>query len=147
MSYSGWSNYETWLVKLWIDNEYSDYRYWQSIVNELKEEFGLEEMEEPEYPGDEPEMPEEGDEELWAKYEEELEQWESEIQDYEIEMENYEDAASNQDLPGAISKLEDMLKEWVEENSPVTSGLYADLLGAAISEVDFREIAQAMMED
>src|SRR3990167_1963773 len=28
MTYNGWSNYETWAVKLWLDNEEADYRYW-----------------------------------------------------------------------------------------------------------------------
>jgi hypothetical protein len=27
-SYNGWSNYETWLVGLWIDNNEGDYNYW-----------------------------------------------------------------------------------------------------------------------
>lgn len=27
--YNGWTNYETWAVKLWIDNEEGTYRYWQ----------------------------------------------------------------------------------------------------------------------
>src|SRR4051794_4558851 len=26
--YNGWTNYETWVVKLWLDNEESSYRYW-----------------------------------------------------------------------------------------------------------------------
>lgn len=27
--YNGWTNYETWLAKVWIDNEENDQRYWQ----------------------------------------------------------------------------------------------------------------------
>lgn len=146
--YNGWSSYSTWLVKLWIDNEYNDYHYWQSVVEELKEEF-LSTPDKPERPDpdDEPTMPETDDPLEWRAYEEELAWWEAEVETYETELEEYEEAVADQDLPGAVSKLEDMLKEWVEENSPVTAGLYADLLGAAISEVDFREIAQAMLED
>lgn len=26
--YNGWSNYETWVVRLWLDNEEPSYRYW-----------------------------------------------------------------------------------------------------------------------
>jgi hypothetical protein len=26
--YNGWANYETWVVKLWLDNEEASYRYW-----------------------------------------------------------------------------------------------------------------------
>ena len=28
MEYNGWTNYETWLVKLWIDNDRSEQEYW-----------------------------------------------------------------------------------------------------------------------
>jgi hypothetical protein len=38
MSYNGWSNYQTWNVKLWIDNEQADYGYWQERVEQLVEE-------------------------------------------------------------------------------------------------------------
>lgn len=27
--YNGWKNYETWCVKLWIDNEEGSYNYWR----------------------------------------------------------------------------------------------------------------------
>ena len=27
--YNGWANYETWAVKLWMDNEEPSYRYWK----------------------------------------------------------------------------------------------------------------------
>jgi hypothetical protein len=26
--YNGWTNYETWVVRLWLDNEEPSYRYW-----------------------------------------------------------------------------------------------------------------------
>ena len=38
--YNGWTNYETWVVKLWIDNEENSYNYWQERAQELKEEGG-----------------------------------------------------------------------------------------------------------
>ena len=38
--YQGWANYETWCVKLWIDNEENSYNYWQERARELKEEGG-----------------------------------------------------------------------------------------------------------
>jgi hypothetical protein len=38
--YQGWTNYETWVVKLWIDNEENSYNYWQERAKELKEEGG-----------------------------------------------------------------------------------------------------------
>lgn len=35
MSYNGWSNYETWVVKLWMDNEEKTYRFWQNTIKSL----------------------------------------------------------------------------------------------------------------
>ena len=35
MSYEGWSNYETWAVKLWMDNEEPSYRYWREVAEEI----------------------------------------------------------------------------------------------------------------
>src|SRR5258708_36329 len=32
--YNGWTNYETWNVALWIDNEESSYRQWNEIAQE-----------------------------------------------------------------------------------------------------------------
>lgn len=29
MAYNGWTNYETWNVSLWIDNDQGSYSYWQ----------------------------------------------------------------------------------------------------------------------
>lgn len=42
-TYNGWRNYETWNIALWMDNEYNDYKYWQSraadhlLANEMNE--------------------------------------------------------------------------------------------------------------
>jgi hypothetical protein len=34
--YEGWTNYETWCVALWLDNEQTSYEYWQSIAEETR---------------------------------------------------------------------------------------------------------------
>jgi hypothetical protein len=37
--YNGWANYETWAVKLWLDNVESDYSYWTEQAEENYREF------------------------------------------------------------------------------------------------------------
>jgi hypothetical protein len=32
--YNGWTNYETWVVNLWIDNDPGDYERWREIARE-----------------------------------------------------------------------------------------------------------------
>lgn len=91
-TYNGWSNYETWNVKLWIDNEEGSYNYWRENVQQA---------------------------------------WED----------------SDHDKDDTIRKVADMLKDEHEQNTPETVGVYADLLNAALSEVDWYEIASAMVED
>lgn len=37
-TYNGWTNYETWLVKLWIDNEQGDQERWIEAAREAMAE-------------------------------------------------------------------------------------------------------------
>lgn len=37
-TYNGWTNYETWLVKLWIDNDQGAQEYWQERATEIAED-------------------------------------------------------------------------------------------------------------
>ena len=34
-TYNGWTNYETWNWKLWIDNDYGSYEYWREQAQAL----------------------------------------------------------------------------------------------------------------
>jgi hypothetical protein len=99
--YNGWSNYETWAVKLWIDNEEGSYRYWQEAAQAAWEDR------------DRPSRP-----------------------SYLTEEEN------------AVADLGARLEEEIKESAPnLGASMFADLLSAAISEVDWQEIAAAMIED
>jgi hypothetical protein len=90
--YNGWTNYETWAVNLWIDNEEGSYNYWKEVAEELVKEL-------------------EGDKGTSA---------------YNLS-----------------KRLEDETKE----NAPSLDGVYGDLLNAALSEVNWYEIAKSMVED
>ena len=46
-----------------------------------------------------------------------------------------------------VYELSQMIKEEHEEFIPETTGVYADLLGAALSEVNWYEIAEHLHED
>ena len=94
--YNGWTNYETWLVSLWLDNDQASYLYWREEAARHRREAG------------ESFQVREG---LWTKTE-------------------------------AIRfNLANQLKEEVTDASPLCeASMYADLLGAALSEVDWLEI-------
>jgi hypothetical protein len=99
-TYNGFANYETWLVALWLGNEYETYRRWQCIsrdewVNARRQEPG-------------------------------------------------------QTVPRelAASAVANRLKDEVEDASPLTAAsLYSDLLRATLSEVDWYEVAENLLDD
>jgi hypothetical protein len=91
MSYNGWSNYETWNVKLWIDNEEGSYNYWREQVRDS-----------------------------WERH---------------------------HDKEATVYEISKQLKSEHEDNTPTVTGVYADLLNAALSEVNWYEIAEAMVND
>ncbi|GFO82161.1 MAG: hypothetical protein A49_17880 [Methyloceanibacter sp.] len=101
--YNGWSNYETWAVSLWLDNEESSYLYWR-----------------------------------------------------EQAARHHQDAPdSSEVLRGIVNakqkaryNLAKQLKEEVTGASPLCeASMYADLLGAALSEVDWLEIVDHWLSE
>lgn len=97
-NYNGWTNYETWNVALWIDNDEGSYNYWEDEAREI--------------------------------------------------------ARKADDKDEAIRLLSDSLKEHFEsashdllEASHASASVWADLLGAALSEVNWYEIAAGKLED
>lgn len=100
-TYNGWSSYETWLVKLWMDNEQGTQEYFSEQAERVLK--------------DNPDDPDE------------------------------EDNDSQQSE--RIHMLAEMVKEHHEESLPKLEGFAADLMNAALSEVDWNEIANSLLED
>jgi hypothetical protein len=96
--YNGWTNYETWVVNLWMDNEQGTYDYWREVAREVSSD-----LEEP--------------------------------------------TNSMTKMDEAIYLLADRLKDHHEENRPELPGVYGDLIGAALSEVNWQEIAEHLLEN
>lgn len=103
--YNGWTNYETWVVNLWMDNEEGTYDYWREVAQEIHND-----LEEP--------------------------------------------TNSMTKMDEAVYLLADRLendhrdrKDNILENNELTSSVWADLLGAALSEVNWKEIAEHLLEN
>lgn len=105
--YNGWTNFETWNVSLWMDNEQGIHDYWLEVASEI-----------------------------------------------------YTNEAEHPTLVGftkkddAIYILADRLKEYHEEQMysmlekvGLTSSVWADLLGSALHEVKWQEIAENLLEN
>ena len=98
-TYNGWTNYETWCVKLWMDNEEGSYRGGRAMAQDA-----------------------------------------------------YDSAEADKTFTRkerAALDLADTLKSEYEEANPLGSdaSVWSDLLSAALSEVNWMEIATNMMEE
>jgi hypothetical protein len=103
-TYNGWTNYETWNVSLWLDNDQGSYSFWNERAQEVYND--------------------------------------AEANSYQTR----EQAAVN-DL---AAELKDQIEEASQdmlEASGNSASMFADLLGAAISEVNFYEIAEHYIEE
>lgn len=94
MAYNGWTNYETWNVALWIDNDQGSYSERCEMAQDVYDR-------------------------------------------------------ADGDMDDAKSALASRLKDWVEDMNPLSgdASMFSDLLSAAISEVDWYEIAENFLED
>lgn len=102
IAYNGWTNYETWAVKLWIDNEEPSYIYWRDCAKQA-----------------------------WDKAED----------GYPL---SYFNKTEN-----AQTTIANVLKDEIEEANPLTdqASMFSDLMNAALSEVNWYEIATSLIED
>lgn len=103
-NYNGWTNYETWNVKLWMDNSQGDQEYWRDRALNL------------------------------------------------IAISLPTEYSSKED--NAIYDLSDEIKESFEgqaqeimEKANASASPFMDLLNASLSEVNWREIAESLIED
>ncbi len=106
--YNGWTNYETWNVALWIDNEQGSCSYWRGVAQECWDEADAPSAN-ARLTGREPFTREEK----------------------------------------AVIALSRRLKDEMEEANPLASdaSMWSDLLGAALSEVNWTEIAENWLEN
>ena len=106
--YNGWTNYETWNVKLWIDNEQGSQEFWREQAQAAYDDARDTPSANAKLTGHEP-------------------------------FTHEERAALN---------LSRQLKDQFEEDAPdLGASCWADLLNAALSEVNWQEIAVSMIGD
>jgi hypothetical protein len=95
-TYNGWTNYETWLVNLWMGNEFGSQEFFREQAEEI---YGQETASE-----------------FFTRAE------------------------------CAANRFGDWLKEHHEDNRPEMPGVYGDLVGAALSAVNWDEIARQYID-
>jgi hypothetical protein len=96
--YNGWTNYETWNLKLWLDNDQGLSEHWQEAARTA-----------------------------------------------------FDDTDATDDTATRKREAAEALAEQIgtdtADGAPACAGFYGDVLGAAIGAVDYREIAEALIED
>jgi hypothetical protein len=97
-TYSGWTNYETWNCKLWIDNDQGNLEYWRERAKDVESiENGY--MDEP-----------------------------------------------RRKVHALADALQDEFEQQAEDHVPLMSGFFADIMNAALTRVNWVEIAESLLE-
>ena len=102
--YNGWTNYETWAVKLWIDNEQGSVEYWEEKAQDAYDKASADKS-----------------------------------------FTREERAALN--LREILKDEYDESEQNLLDNAKAGASIWADLLNAALSEVNWYEIAQHLIEE
>ena len=85
----------------------------------------------------------------WTNYE----TWNCNLWIDEEEMDSYFAEIADETLEGTYSErvesLATAIKDWVEENNPLNDSpsLYSDILGGGLRAINYREIAEHIVED
>jgi hypothetical protein len=86
---------------------------------------------------------------LWASNDEGAEGYMRELAAQAIEDTHDDDETAEENKHNAACKLSDMLKEYMEENNPLSDAcnVYSDLLTSALGDIDYYEWAEALLEE
>jgi len=103
--YNGWTNYETWNVALWLDNDQGSQEYWREVAQDVYSRKAE------------------------ASKHQTLEEHAAQLLGELME-----------------SEIEDSAQEMLKSAGQAAS-MFSDLLGAALSEVNWYEIAEHYIED
>jgi hypothetical protein len=102
---NGWTNYETWVVNLWLDNDAGTHDYWLRVASYIYRQEAKEQK----------------------------------------HFTKLEDAVSI--LAEKLKNDHEEAKDEILSNANLSASLWADLLGAALSEANWHEIAEGLLEN
>ena len=109
-TYNGWTNYETWCVKLWLDDDYGIYTHVREGAADTLEEFT------------------------------------------ERDTDEATEVRPSVDSEGFIRAFAEWLKNYLDEMQEeifpdAGASVFTDLINAALSEVNWAEMAESYLED
>lgn len=105
--YNGWTNYETWVVNLWLNNDQGTYDHWQEVAKNVYNHQARDNT--------------------------------------TVGMTRMDEAVYL--LADRLKDDHHQAKDEILENMKLESSLWADLIGSALDETNWREIAEHLLED